>query len=191
MAPHKSKPSEPKAADLPADAVAALQAISAPVEQILEACRDVGLSRDVAMGLVNRMAARQAGFKHSLKSLDVKHIITSINEKIALTLHYLDEFGISTAKPRDLAIILGILIDKRQLLLGEPTQILSMQERKHVNDLIPALLQEAEARGMTIDLSPASYEEVGKDGLAVRVHAKTRQPPERPVVRQKMLARKD
>ena len=177
--------------DLPADAIQALQAISAPVEQILEAHRVAGVPRDITMGVIQRLAAQQAGFRHSLKALSVKHVIGSLEQKIALVLHYLDECAISTAKPRDLAIILGILIDKRQLLLGEPTQILSMQERKHVNDLIPVLLQEAEARGMTIDLSPAGYEEIDKDGRAVRVHAKTKPTPERPVAKRKMLARKD
>jgi len=190
VARRKPEPPEPEA-DLPADAVAALHAISAPVEQVLEAHRAAGISRDITMGVIQRLAAQQAGFKHSLKALSVKFLIGTIEEKIALVLHYLDEFAISSAKPRDLAIILGILIDKRQLLLGEPTQILSMQDRKHVNELIPVLLQEAEARGMTIDLTPASYSEVEMEGRTVRVQPPPKKTEVKTALNRKMLARKD
>jgi hypothetical protein len=52
-----------------------------------------------------------------------------------------------------LAIITGILTEKEQLLLGKPTQILSHQERKNLNELIPVLIQEARRRGIDFGIS--------------------------------------
>ena len=52
---------------------------------------------------------------------------------------------------RDLAVTFGILFDKGQLLRGEPTQVRTYEQRERIHELIPALLNEAKRRGITID----------------------------------------
>ena len=42
------------------------------------------------------------------------------------------------------------LIEKRQLLKGEPTQIISVDERKTLNQLLPLLIVEAQRRNVEI-----------------------------------------
>jgi len=170
-----------------ADPFAALAAINSPVDDVLQACRELGIKNDVAMGMINRLAARRTGYQSNIATLTTKGLISKIEEKIALVLNYLDEFAISGASPKDLAIIFGIMVEKRQLLLGEPTQILSTNERKHLNELIVPLMEEARARGMMIDLTPANYSEVNSEGRAVRVLNDPERPPER---KASMLARK-
>lgn len=186
--PRRKRTDEPQ--DEP---IAALEAISSPVDEFLNACRELGVPREHAMGIVSRLAARKTDFVSRLDRLGTRDIIRKVEEKIGLVLHYLDEFAIAGASPRDLAIIFGIMVEKRQLLLGEPTQILSMQERKHINDLIPALLQEASHRGMTIDLTPGQYSEVGKEGRAPRVVFGEREARPRPMMaaNRRMLAAKE
>lgn len=176
MARKKQAKNGAAASDLPAETLEALQAINAPVDTLLQACQDLGITRQVALGLVDRLAVRKGGFRHGLGRMTTKEMVGSIEERIALVLHYLDEFGVSTATPRDLAIILGILIEKRQLLRGEPTQIMSVNERQHLEELVPALIEEARLRGMTVDLTPADYREVHKDGMKPRVMAGTAGP---------------
>jgi len=62
---------------------------------------------------------------------------------------------IDKASLRDVAIAYGVLIDKKQLLEGKPTQILSVEERQELSDLLPALLREAERRGILVSKSPS------------------------------------
>lgn len=73
------------------------------------------------------------------------------------------------AHARDLAIVYGVLIDKKQLLEGKPTQILSIEERRDLKDLLPLLLLEAERRQITVRTDTAP-----RDGT---VHVDIRQKP--------------
>jgi hypothetical protein len=43
------------------------------------------------------------------------------------------------------------MIEKRQLLRGEPTQIISDAERKKLHELLPLAIAEAQRRGLTLD----------------------------------------
>ena len=51
-------------------------------------------------------------------------------------------------------IFSGILIEKKQLLAGLPTSILSIEDRRSINQMLPLLLKEANRRGITIDQTP-------------------------------------
>jgi hypothetical protein len=54
---------------------------------------------------------------------------------------------------------LGVMIEKRNLLRGEPTAIISDHERKKLHELLPALLEEAKRRGaVTLDEKGAVIE---------------------------------
>ena len=55
---------------------------------------------------------------------------------------------------RDLSMGVAQLIEKRQLLKGEPTQIVSVDERKTLNQLLPLLIQEAARRGVIVSPPP-------------------------------------
>ena len=60
---------------------------------------------------------------------------------------------------KDLSLLLGHLIETRQLLRGEPTKIISMEDRRHWRELHLVLIQEGERRGYKeIDLSPSQYQ---------------------------------
>lgn len=171
------------------EALAALEQINTPVDDILRSCREVGMTRGQSLALVERLAVRKAGYQHEFTRITTRSLITKIEEKIAMVMHYLDEFGIASATPKDLAVIFSLLVEKRQLLLGEPTQILSMQERKHINELIPELVKEAKNRGMTIDLDPGSYQEIGQEYKTARVIPPSDRTGERRPINRRMLAR--
>lgn len=160
-----------QAGDLPTDIVEALNGTNSSAAVILQAASEVGITRAHAAGLLRRLAVQKSGFRSRLDRLTTREMIAAIEDRLALVLEYIDEFGISGASPKDLAIMFGILVEKRQLLLGEPTQILSVEERKKINELIPALVEEAQRRGMTIDMAPGGYEEVTDERAAPLAHA--------------------
>ena len=55
------------------------------------------------------------------------------------------------ASARDLMLGMSALVEKRQLLRGEPTQIISDLERKRLTELLPLLSFEMQRRGITYD----------------------------------------
>lgn len=70
---------------------------------------------------------------------------------------------LAKAGVRDKAIAIGILMDKRALLRGEPTQILSHEERVRLPDVLKALDAEVRRRGLSVELPKTEYEVV-EDG---------------------------
>ena len=96
--------------------------------------------------------------------IDTKWILGQLDAKIALTLANLDEFALSRANARDLSGLLAVLVDRRQLLKGEPTAIISAEDRRSLNELVPIIVAEAKRRGMApadIMLSAEDYEVLG------------------------------
>lgn len=74
-----------------------------------------------------------------------------MQSKIKLCLDHMNPAKVKAARADQLAKSIADLVKSRALILGEPTQILRVKERRHLNDLIPALLKEAEHRGFKID----------------------------------------
>ena len=60
---------------------------------------------------------------------------------------------------KELGLLAGNLIERRQLLRGEPTKIISVEDRRHWDELSVALLQEVKRRGLDITLPPSQYHE--------------------------------
>ncbi len=60
---------------------------------------------------------------------------------------------------KELGLLAGNLIERRQLLRGEPTKIISVEDRRHWDELSVALLQEVKRRGLDINLPPSQFHE--------------------------------
>lgn len=164
--------------EVPQAAIDALEQHGEDVGAILDACRRVGMKEKMALALVERLAVQKAGFRNEPERMTTRDIIKGIEERIGLVMRYMDELAISQASPRDLALMFGTLIEKRQLLMGEPTQILSTQEREHIDKLVPELIEEAKRRGMVIDMAPSDYEEIGRETSTARVIQDREKPPQ-------------
>lgn len=125
------------------------------VMQLAEAC---GLPKPTAEGLVKRLRTRYMPVAKGLKSLKTKELQALLDDRLWRTLHYLDDVVLAQATAKELAIAAGILVDKRQLLRGEPTEILSVDDRRQLHELAAAIYQELEKRRMTVDTTPAPQE---------------------------------
>ena len=69
------------------------------------------------------------------------------------------DYDIATTPAKDRAIIYGILTEKNQLLAGEPTQIITFEDRRKMPELAAALQAELQRRGREIDVTPTRVEE--------------------------------
>jgi len=88
-----------------------------------------------------------------------KSLLADVEEIIGLLIFFLRENTVALARtsPKDHVATLVKLVEKRQLLKGEPTAITRLEDVRKVDEALEALYAEAERRG----LKPGS-ESVGK-----------------------------
>lgn len=112
---------------------------------------DLQVSAGTLMRLEEKKEAIVAAEGRELRDPEVVRLLT---KKIDLALVYLDDQALADAKAKDLADIVSKLIDKRQLLMGEPTSVVSIEDRRQRHELLDALKAELERRQKTIDVTP-------------------------------------
>lgn len=92
------------------------------------------------------------------KKLSITDMANVCDEKAGLILQLMTRESIASATLSQKAQAFGILVEKGRLLRGEATQIITVDDRRSLKDLIPAFLKEAERRGITIN---GEFTEVG------------------------------
>lgn len=98
------------------------------------------------------------------KRFSNRTMVWGLERIIELMMKYLnDPTMIATARPGELALAVCQLIDKRQLLLGLPTEI-RREETRRVTEMLPVLLGEMQRRGM-IDAGAVPLELTERDGV--------------------------
>jgi len=135
----------------PADAAAALDVMTDPGATINKAAKLLGLPASTLRGFMRRMKLRNASALQDIREVKAAELVKLLDDRALKAISYINDDNLAGASPRDLAVVSGIMIDKSQLLQGQPTQIISHEERKKLNDLIPLLVNEAKRRGITIE----------------------------------------
>jgi len=143
----------------PERAAAVMDALTDPrFGNLVAACRAAGLPDRVAEGFIRRLRLKYNGITVEARNLQTRELEDMLGKKIHLAIQYMDDKVMSEASYRDLAMGTAQLIEKRQLLRGEPTAIISDHERKKLHELLPALVAEAQRRQLTIDVTPTKVE---------------------------------
>lgn len=137
----------------PDKAAALIDAMTEPdkyndLKAALAAC---GLPGNVSDKMIHRLRVKYTGALTPIRNLKTQEILQMLGEKIHLGLQYLDDKVFAEASARDIMMGLSQLIEKRALLRGEPTQIISNDDRKKLSELLPALVAEGQRRGITMD----------------------------------------
>lgn len=141
----------PEATLDPEKAAEIIDRITDPFEKLSRVAEECGLKPELVKGIARRMKTRYLGVTEQMRAIKTHDMIVKIDERIGHALTYMDDYVMADANFRDLAMGTAQLIEKRQLLKGEPTQIISVDERKTLNQLLPLLIKEAGRRGVTID----------------------------------------
>ncbi len=136
-----------------------------PAFALINAAKQCGLDMKVTMRMLQRVKAQFQPVLGELKKVKTSEISALLDDRAHRALEYMDDYALAKSSAKDLAIIAGIMLEKRALLRGEPTQILSIEDRHNMNELLPKLLQEASKRGMfmdvidgVVDVTPGDYE---------------------------------
>ena len=135
-----------------------LDAASDPFATLEKAAKACGLNPVVTKRLVQRLQKFQPVID-ATRDIKTETLQKLLDEKAYLALSYMDEVSFGKATLGDLAKTAGILIDKRQLLNGEPTQIMSSTDRKSMDELVAKVMQVAQKRGL-VDLDPSQFKRV-------------------------------
>lgn len=138
----------------PAKFAAVIDAATEPeakLESIRKVFKDYGLPPIASEALLRRIRQKYFGVVEATRSLKSGEIVDALNNKIDLALRYMDDKTMSEASFRDLALGTAAMIEKRQLLRGEPTQIISDAERAKLHELLPRVIAEAQRRGLTVE----------------------------------------
>jgi hypothetical protein len=156
----------------PEQAAIAIDKLTEPFgERFKQICLDSGLPMRTTEALQQRLKGRYTAVRKEIENVKTADLLALTSEKAKMIIEAVDEEDIMAAGLRDKAVAYGILIDKRQLLSGEPTQILSFEERRHLDTIVPLLLREAQRRGLVIDVDPISSEvrAIDRQGLDAKV----------------------
>jgi len=125
---------------------------SEPYKALMTAAKQCGLDEKVTVRMIERIKAEFQPVLGELREVKTQELRKLLDDRAHRALVHMDDKALEQASAKDLAIIAGIMLEKRALLRGEPTQIVSVDDRQNMQELLPALLQEAQKRGMFVDV---------------------------------------
>ena len=109
-----------------------------------------------AEALAVRLERQSTSYMAELGEITDKGLSDEMRRLVALYVWHLghNPEALARSSSRDVATIMGILVDKAQLLRGEPTQITRLQDVKTLDEVGKMLQDEMERRGKIIDVTP-------------------------------------
>ncbi len=122
----------------------------APSAKALERFKKAGIACGYDPDTMARLAARCQGMPLSAKGrirLDDQELVAAIEVRLADVLEYFDDHALAKMSGRDLMVALGILIDKRQLLKGQPTEITKREDVTKLDAFLEEVAEELKRRG--------------------------------------------
>lgn len=146
-----------------------------PADAVRAGLEARGFSATTINRFLELMRVKEAGAGQLVKGYSQRDYLAQLREKSQLALSYVTDEKLAAAGVKDVAITVGILTEKAQLLDNRPTAIFSFEERAPMADLLKTALKEASRRQMVIDLDPEkdvrviSTPETDADKLSYRI----------------------
>ncbi len=131
----------------------------APSAEALERFKKAGIAVGYDPDTMERLAARCQGrplsARGSVKLTDPE-LVAAIDAQLVRVFEYFDDHTLAQMSGRDLLVGAGILIDKRQLLRGEPTAITKFLDMRHMDEVMEMFRKEAARRERlaVVDVTP-------------------------------------
>lgn len=109
-----------------------------------------------AEALAVRLERQSNAYMRKLGEITDKGLSDDMRRLVALYVWHLghNPEALARSSSKDVATIMGILVDKAQLLRGEPTQITRLQDIKTLDEVGKMLQDEMRRRGKIIDVTP-------------------------------------
>lgn len=130
------------------------QSIVEPETRIKDLANQEHMSAKMTSNALKAVKNKYPDTVGAIKAFNHQELIAALKHKTAMFLDSITPEVIEKSTLRERVLGAAIFIDKTRLLEGEPTQILSIQERRSLPDIISELDREAKRRGMTITQEP-------------------------------------
>lgn len=136
--------------------VAGVDSLLPEVEFFREAARGIKLDPGLVAAIERRfMDARPGdGDPALLRELSDAAAIGLAGDRILRLFDYLDDYAMSKSTAPQIVKMIESLVNLRQLLKGQPTSILAIEDRRKLSEVGQALLAEMERRRNVIDVTP-------------------------------------
>ena len=133
-----------------------------PGEQaMVDAVKRAGISPEIADEVARTVDEMAGTMRLASDRLDTAYFLEEVERKLALALASLTSTKLAEASVGDLQKVIGMFVEKRALLRGEPTQIVSHRQRVEIDKVLPMLVDAARKRGITlIDVAAREVESV-------------------------------
>jgi ribosomal protein S12 len=122
-----------------------------PLADVAELAAKAGMSEAMIRGLRTKAETQFQAPATALKRATNARLLELIEDRELTVIEALTPAKINGASLREQIYALDRLHNIRQLLRGEPTQIVSVDDRKTLNELVPALVKAAQRRGIVVD----------------------------------------
>lgn len=130
-----------------------IEAASPTIEEVRKLALEEGIEPKVVRGFVERLNRAGLGVPTHLREVTVPQLLKLMGDRALQLIESVDVNAIADAKLRDKMIAFGILVDKLQLLSGQPTQRLDISDRRKMDELMVMMFKEARRRGIQFDPS--------------------------------------
>ncbi len=122
-----------------------------PTADIEDIARRYGMTSAMVRGLRAKVQTTLQPVTTTLRRATNARMLELIEDRQLSVMEAMTDSKIQKAGLREQVYALDRLFNIRQLLRGEPTQIVSVDDRKTLNELVPALVKAAQRRGIIID----------------------------------------
>jgi hypothetical protein len=124
-----------------------------PADAVRQGLLGRGFSLKTVERFLELMRGKEVGAGQLVKGYSQREYLAKLREKSDLALSYVTAEKLEAAGVKDVAITVGILTEKAQLLDNRPTAIFSFEERAPMADLLKTALKEASRRNLVIDMT--------------------------------------
>lgn len=121
---------------------------------ISDIARRSGMSQDFVRGVRDQLGKQGLLVKMEIRKITAKQMLAKAETIIDMSMEQIAHILPHANTPDDLkplAQAMSAAFNIRQLLRGEPTSISTFEDRRTLNELLPAMLREAARRGVIIE----------------------------------------
>ena len=122
-----------------------------PTADIEDIAKRYGMTPAMVRGLRAKVQTTLQPVPTPLRRATNARMLELIEDRQLSVMEAMTDSKLQKAGLREQVYALDRLFNIRQLLRGEPTQIVSIDDRKPLNELVPALVKAAQRRGIIID----------------------------------------
>ena len=132
----------------------ALTKLAAPQRNIAAVAREMGLSCEAATKIARELEQELQPLQRVIEDVRVEDLTKRFGTLTRDALNAITQAKLDGASARDLGVLAGIGSQNFQLLRGQPTQRMEINDRRKLNELVKMMLEEAKRRGIEIDVTP-------------------------------------